>query len=298
MPDTIAERVLAAARQLSARELAVAKFLQSNREEALIASAAALAKQTGTSDATVIRTARTLGYSGLADLRRKLAAELKVDLSPAARLRRTLGEVRRDGATALAVMIDVHVRALEALRQDIGASDFAKTTALLAKSRRVAVFGIGPSSAIADYFATQLRRFGVESISLTQTGLLLADGLNTLRKGDLVIAMAYSRVYREIDALLAHASRVGARKILLTDTLGAALRHRVDLVLQVARGKADWFSTHTATLGLIEALLVGLAARRPTGIVSSLKKLNELRAQVTGGAMDLPVSKRRRGKRR
>ena len=60
--------------------------------------------------------------------------------------------------------------------------------------------------------------------------------------------------------MLDRAGGLGLPTILLTDTLGAALRKRVDLVLPVARGRADGLSMHTATLGLIEALLVGFVA--------------------------------------
>jgi hypothetical protein len=109
-------------------------------------------------------------------------------LSPAARIVRTLGAVKSDVGAALGMMINIHVEALEGLRRDIGAAEFQAA--------------IGPSSAIADYFAIQLGRFGVESASLTQTGLLLADGLHRLRRGDLIVMLAYSRVYRELATLL------------------------------------------------------------------------------------------------
>jgi hypothetical protein len=46
-----------------------------------------------TSDATVVRTAKALGFSGLDELRRALADEIRTALSPADRLTRTLGEV-------------------------------------------------------------------------------------------------------------------------------------------------------------------------------------------------------------
>ena len=198
-------------------------------------------------------------------------------------------------------MIDIHVRALEAMRTDIPGAQFEAAIKLLASARRVVVFGIGPSSALANYFAIQLGRFGIESLAFSQTGLLLADELSRLKKDDLVIALAYSRVYREIETLLARAADVGASKILLTDTLGNVLGKDVDLVLPVARGNADWFSTHTATLGLIEALLVGIAAKRPTETVASLKTLNMLRSELGSENMELPVSNRShaapRGKR-
>ena len=293
---SFADRAAAAIPRLSAAERTVTKFFQGNREEVLVASAATLASKIGTSDATVIRATQALGYSGLDELRRHLADELRESLSPAARIARTLGAVKDDIHSTVGLMIDVHVQTLERLRRDIGRTQFETAIDLLAKARRVVVFGIGPSSAIAIYFAIQLSRFGLESDSLTQTGLLLADGLNVLKKGDLVVALAYSRVYQEIEVLLAQAHRLDVQVILLTDSLASALRSQVELVLPVARGNADWFSTHTATLGLIEVLLVGLAAKRPSETVASLKRLNELRSELAGEMMELPISNRVRSR--
>jgi hypothetical protein len=46
---------------------------------------------------------------------------------------------------------------------------------------------------------------------------------------------------------------------------------------------------HTATLALFEALLVGVAAKRPAETVANLKLLNDLRARIAGKPMDLPM---------
>jgi DNA-binding MurR/RpiR family transcriptional regulator len=291
--NTFADRAAAAAQRLSASEQAVIRFFRENREEVLVASAAALAAKIGTSDATVIRATQVLGYSGLDELRRNLADELRMSLLPAARLARTLGAIKSDVSSGLGVMVDVHIQALEKLRHDISPALFERAIELLAKADRIIVFGIGPSSALADYFAIQLGRFGIASKGLTHTGLSFADELHILKKGDLVVALAYSRVYPEIETLLAEAGRIGASTVLLTDTLGSALREQVDLVLPVARGNTDWFSTHTGTLGLIEAMLVGLAAKRPVQTVASLKKLNDLRSELAGEMMNLAVSDHR-----
>lgn len=285
---TFDERVAAKLDRLSPAETQVARFFQQNREEVLVASASALASKIGTSDATVVRTTKTLGYSGMDELRRQLAAELRLNLSPASRLARTLGEVD-DPKSAFGTTLDIHVKALEDLRRDVSPELFQATVDYLTAARRVFIFGIGPSSAMANYFAIQLGRFGIVSASLTQTGLLLADGLHGLRQGDLVIILAYGRIYRELETLLDHAHRIGLATVLLTDTLGPALRKRVDLVLPVARGRADGLSMHTATLGLIEALLVGVAAKRPKETISNLQLLNDLRAEIAGQTIDLPM---------
>ena len=65
------ELVNARMEQISPAEQRVARFFQKNREEVLYASASALAVNSGTSDATVVRTAKALGFKGMGELRRK-----------------------------------------------------------------------------------------------------------------------------------------------------------------------------------------------------------------------------------
>jgi len=211
-------------------------------------------------------------------------------LSPAERLTRTLGEVGSSVTVAFEVTLDIHLRSLESLRRSITPELFEKAVDGIVQARRAVVFGIGPSSAIANYLVTQLRRFGLDAASLTNTGLLFADDLRKLREGDLVIMLAYGRVYAELASLLAGIDRLGLGSFLVTDTLAGTLRHRVDLVLPVARGHAEMLSMHTTTLGFIEALLVGVATKRPDETLASLKTLNEAREKLVGKPMNLPVS--------
>jgi DNA-binding MurR/RpiR family transcriptional regulator len=288
---TFDERISARLAAMGSAEQRVAHFFQTNREEVLIASAAALGARTKTSDATVLRAAKSLGFASLDELRRSLAAELRRSLSPADRLANTLEKVGDDLQTAFDVTLDIHTQALASLRREVSRTRFKAAVTRIVEARRVVVFGIGPSSAMADYFVIQLGRFGLDAASLTRTGLLFADDLQKLRKGDLVIMLAYGRVYSELAALLDKADQIKARTILLTDTLAALLSHRIDLVLPVARGRVDMLSMHTATLGLIEALLVGIATKRPRETIESLKSLNDTREKLVGKPMALPVSR-------
>jgi DNA-binding MurR/RpiR family transcriptional regulator len=289
---TFEERIAERCWQMSPAEQRVVLFFRDNREEVLIASAATLAAKVGTSDATVVRATRRLGFAGLDDLRRTLADELRGSLSPAARLTRTLGEVGASPSSAFETTLAIHLRSLESLRRSISTEHFKKAVDGLAEARRILVFGIGPSAAIANYLVIQLGRFGLDAAALTNTGLLFADDLRKLRRGDLVMMLAYGRVYAELAALLDEIERRGLASFLVTDTLAAILRKRVDLVLPVPRGHADMLSMHTATLGFIEALLVGVAAKRPAETLASLEALNEARQRLAGKPVDLPSSGR------
>lgn len=291
-PPSFEQRVAERFGRMSRAEQRVVRFFQDNREEVLIASAAALAAKAETSDATVVRAAKALGFAGLEHLRRTLADELRHSLSPAERLTRTLGEVGDSLSAAFEVTLDLHSRALDSLRRTITPQQFEEAVDGIVGARRVVVFGLGPSAAIANYLVIQLARFGLDAASLTNTGLLFADDLGKLRHGDLVVMLAYGRVYAELAALLDEIGRRGLRSFLLTDTLAASLRDRVDLVLPVPRGHAEMLSMHTATLGFIEALLVGVAAKRPDETLASLKALNEARQKLAGQPMNLRAAGR------
>ncbi|GLS19415.1 transcriptional regulator [Labrys miyagiensis] len=284
------ERVAERLESMSPAEQRVVRYFQDNREEVLIASAAALAEKAETSDATVVRATKALGFAGLEELRRTLAAELRNSLSPAERLSRTLGEVGGSLPAAFETTLETQIQSLADLRRTITPELFQAAIEGMIGAKRVLVFGLGPSSAVADYLVFQLSRFGLEAAGLSNTGLLFADDLRRLRAGDFVVMLAYGRVYTELSALLDEIRRLRLGSLLLTDTLAAMLQHRVGIVLPVARGRADMLSLHTATLGLIETLLVGIASQRPAETLANLRALNEAREKLAGKAMDLPVS--------
>jgi DNA-binding MurR/RpiR family transcriptional regulator len=268
-------------------EQRVVQFFRTHPEEVLIASAAALAAKAKTSDATIVRTVRALGYSGLGALRRALAGEIRQNLSPADRLSRTLEAVGDSPAGAFQDTIDTHLQCLQSLPTSIMPGQFESVVDALATARRVVAFGIGPSSAMVDYLAIQLGRFGTEVLSLTNTGLLFADDLCKLRDDDVVIILAYGRVYAELAALLDSAKALGLRTFLITDSLAGALKKRVEIILSVPRGRSDMLSMHTATLGFIEALLVGIATKRPRETLGNLKKLNQVRTRLAGKTVQM-----------
>ncbi|MFC4275193.1 MurR/RpiR family transcriptional regulator [Achromobacter aloeverae] len=290
---TLDERVAARLARLSPAEQRVARFFQEHREEVMVNSAAALARRTHTSDATVVRTTQALGYAGLDALRQGLAQELRARHTLPRRLTQTVEQIGHDIETAFDRTLRIQTEALASLRQAIKLPDFRDAVARLRQASRVVIFGLGPSNAVARYFSVQLNRFGYACLCLEKTGLLFADELHGLRAGDLLVVLAYDRVYAELDVLLSEARRRQLPVILVTDTLKDQLAARVDLVLPVPRGKADFLSLHTATLALLEMLLVGLATQDAPRILDSLERLDTLRVAMSANA---PLSDLRLGR--
>src|SRR5258706_115244 len=95
------ERIAATQPTLSPAEERVASFFAQHREEAVFLSAADIARQLDTSDATVIRAVQSLGYSGLPALKSELQEALRSRATPTLRLGRSIEDHGDDPTVVL-----------------------------------------------------------------------------------------------------------------------------------------------------------------------------------------------------
>src|SRR5437762_13262080 len=83
---TIEERVAAAQDDLAPSEREVADYFVTHRDEVPFMSALQIAEALGTSNATVVRAAQSLGYAGLPDLKQVLATACRSSRQAARRV--------------------------------------------------------------------------------------------------------------------------------------------------------------------------------------------------------------------
>lgn len=277
------EARLARSENLAPAERRVAEGLVGFGPEEALLSAAALAERLGTSDATVVRTAKALGYRGLADLRRGMAAR-SPEPPLAERLRRTLEQAPPEDL--LAASIDRHLSALEALSRDVSSQQFHDAVAVIANSRRVVWRGVGPSAHLASYAELLSQRIGKPAIALVHTGTSFADELLAVAPDDAIVVFAYGRLQSHVRVLIDHASDLGAPVILVTDNRGRTPKG-VHTSLRCGRGTPGLFASHGVTLVVVEALVLAVAATDPARADASLATLNELRAELAGRRIDV-----------
>lgn len=261
---------------LGATGLRVAKFIDQNRQIVLASSAAALGARIGTSDATVLRTIQTLGFASLADLKAAILNAGPVS-TPADDMRRTLVDLERATGQALDGILQAHAEGLDVLQSEKCRAQIAASVRVLDAADRIAVFGIGPSSALATYVSILLARSGRRSRTINATGSMLADQLLDLGKGDALLILAYGRLYREVKAVFAEAKALRLPAVLVTEADDTPLAKLADVCVAIPRGRPGQVALHGATLVGLEALVLSLAAAKPEAALSSLDNLNRLR---------------------
>jgi DNA-binding MurR/RpiR family transcriptional regulator len=243
-------------------------------------SAREVAADTDTSDATVVRTARSLGFDSFRDLKRFLAGN--ADEAPLnERLRVSLsGAPQPDDQ--LQAACDRQRVALDAMTRGIPRSEFHAANRAIDGAARVWWSGIGPSAFLAEYAAFLFRRLGKSSGSLTHSGFENADELLAIRRGDAVVVLAYGRLHRHVRVLFDRATAEGIDVILITDSLPLRNDWPVVARLVSGRGPAGMFSSHGTTILVIEALALAMAAEHPELAQQSVDRLNALRSDLAG----------------
>jgi DNA-binding MurR/RpiR family transcriptional regulator len=263
----------------------IASYLLASYDEAAFLPAADLAKRLGVSEATLVRFARAIGYDGFRELRRCLQGLFRAKATPASRLQCKLGELASSQGHVLAKVLDMEVQYLTEASHTVDPADFDRAVEFLLSGQRIFVFGSGPSGILADLAELRLRRLGILTIAMTESGRHLLEKLQLLQAGDVVLATGFHYVRPELVAVLDHAHAIDCRSILLTDTLGPALRSKVDVVLAARRGPVSTFHSLTVPMSILNALILAVAMARPNESLAALNRLQQLRA---ASGLDVP----------
>jgi DNA-binding MurR/RpiR family transcriptional regulator len=282
------ERVATLGPGLSASERRVAEYMAAHPDVVAVSSTAELGQLTGTSDATVIRTTRALGYQGFRELKRAVLNVITRQRNLAATLDDRLGRLPAEDGDYDRVLADT-IGLLTQMRRDLNPDQWRAAVSALRTAGRVMTYGLGPARSVADYLAVTLTRIGIPARNVTAAGFQLADMLVDLTGDHTVVVFAPLREFREIAVLLDHAAEVGAKIILVTESLGMSLGHRVDATLSTPQSTTGTASEITGCLVLAHALMMAVAAKSRDRAVQTMELVNRLRAGVVGAELDVRV---------
>lgn len=297
-PPSLQERVAARIGTLTATERRVAEYLSTHPQEAAFSSAEELGRATGTSDASVVRTAKALGFDGLPGLKRSLQGHLQSLLTPANRLSASLETVGDGPEAVLSATLRDHIERLTQAERSIDFAEFRRAVELIDAARETVICGFAGLDGVSDYIATHLTRIGHRARAASDTGYRLADRLLLITPEDVVIVIGHNRITRETRVILDHCTATGVPVILVTDTLGEALRDEVAVVLSAPMSRPGTFTSQATVLILLEALTIAVAASDRDQSLDHTERMNQLREELNGyslvdeGLLTLPKAKR------
>lgn len=285
MVDDVRTRVRRYWDELSPAERRFASYLvECSADEVVFGTSGSLGRTSGTSDATVIRTVKRLGYGGLADLKREMGTSMARSVAPGVRLAQRIERVGGDLDGLVDQVFEETADRLHATRQALDLDALRIFVQHLSDAREVVTFGAGASELAARHLALKLNRIGRRARYLSATGFNLADEMLTIDKQDTVLVCAPLRLLNEIEVVLDHAGRLGAHRLLIADApLQARLSNRVDASLTAPHTPTGATAEGMPAVVLSDILLLAVAAEHEEDAVESSNLLTSMRQELVIG---------------
>jgi len=266
-----------------AERLVADHLLQLPPEELAFLSAEDLAQATGTSDATVIRAARRLGFSGLPELKRKVTRSIAAHTPVAKRMERRFKAIGTDAAVARDAVFAAALELVETTQDAVDPTAIEQAVGLFEKAGTIWCLGIGMVEPPARHLAMTLFRAGLNVHVATGSGFTLANEMVNLGAGDVLVIFQPAQHRTDIEALIEHANAVGAGTVLISGVqLHERYRDRVTVSIQsmgVASRLASW---GIGALVVADLLTHYFHARNGARTIEAHNRLQTLRQRLEG----------------
>jgi DNA-binding MurR/RpiR family transcriptional regulator len=254
-------------------------YLQHDSSALLLSNAGDLAQAVGVSKSTVVRFAKSLGYKGFPEFKREIQKDMRRKLRAAARMEETFAELGTD-EDIFAKLIKRDIQLLEETLQAASFPDFHKAVEIIWRARKVFIIGLNASMALGYLLHFRLVRVKKDARWIFLTGgTSLLEQLAFMERQDVLIAIDFLSVPREVQMALQHAKKVGAPILGITDFPSSAIAKAADVCLYAKRGLHTTVNSLTPAFSLVNALAIAVAWTKKA---DSLKALNDLDKLLEG----------------
>lgn len=264
---------------LTKSEQRIASYIMENAARIMEQTIPELAGNTKSSEITISRFCKKLGFSGLQALKIALAAEL----SNAGEMEfREIGDKDTDEQVAAKVFQNI----MDGLQDTLKILDFqqvAKAVKVLQRARRVAVYGYGNSATVCQDIETRFMRFGMVIQAYADMSQQLTSA-SLLTKEDVVIAVSHTGATIKLLEAVRVAKRAGASVIVITSYAQSNLAKLGDVVL-TGMGREVHYSSESVASRLIhmaitDVLYTAMARSNPESYHDNIAKMRSVIADT------------------
>lgn len=264
---------------LTKSEQRIASYIMENAARIMEQTIPELAGNTKSSEITISRFCKKLGFSGLQALKIALAAEL----SNAGEMEfREIGDKDTEEQVAAKVFQNI----MDGLQDTLKILDFqqvANAVHVLQKARRVAVYGYGNSATVCQDIETRFMRFGMVIQAYADMSQQLTSA-SLLTKEDVVIAVSHTGATIKLLEAVRVAKRAGAAVIVITSYAQSNLAKLGDVVL-TGMGREVHYSSESVASRLIhmaitDVLYTAMARSNPESYHDNIAKMRSVIADT------------------
>ncbi|WP_405147451.1 MurR/RpiR family transcriptional regulator [Sphaerisporangium sp. NBC_01403] len=262
-PENLVARVRAVLPSLTPSAQIIARLILDDPATVARSTITELSAASATSEATIVRTARVLGFSGYAQLRLALAAAAATRQGPD---RLVPGDLAPDDplSDVIAKVTRAEAEALEDTAAQLSPERLGEVVDAITGARRVDVYGVAASGLVAADMSQKLLRIGLSAHAFTDAHLALTSAV-LLRPGDVAVGVSCTGETPDVLEPMRRAQRAGATTVAITNNPRSALAE-VSAHVLISAGRETAFrpgalASRISQLLIVDYVFVGVAQR-------------------------------------
>lgn len=242
-------------------EKVVAEALLETPEAITNFTLAGLANETGSSDASIIRFCKRMGYSGYTDFKQAFMVMLNEDTQE--EMEEEI-DVKDDMATILKKVFQSNMQTLTDTLSLVS-SNYEEALIAMANAKSIHFFGVGDAFAVCQLAHMKASRMGIPGSAHSDVTLQMVTAAN-MGPGDVAFAVSYEGRSRNVVEAMRIAEQKGATTICITKMNKSPLLKVTDIVLFISSSDLtcgrEKVTRRVADQAILDALLLGIQLRR------------------------------------
>lgn len=272
---TIRNRIKENYETFSAKELRVAEYVMKNYQQSMLLSSTELANAAGVSDTTVVRFAKSLGFSGFLQYRNQIKKEYVPTQKIYASLS-SLADEQKNEEALIPWYFHGLLKNCNDFFNQIPESQIEKMVRLIKEAETVYLFGIGSDVVIAHFLENYLRLMGIRCITITEEGLAMKEKFFAMKEHDCLFMSAYPTLEQSDYWVCDYVKRKNAKLLLLTDSELTAHKLNADVSINVKETLDTFFNSYVLSMGVCNAILLKMYELYPTDVSESMKSYQNM----------------------
>lgn len=261
--------------RLSRTQRRIADFILSSSDRACFLSLKELSSQTSTSEVTIIRFTRDMGYENFSDLKRELQQYIRTRLSPSEKIASGIDSLK-ETQDSIAQIIAQDRDNMERTLARLNAGDLKRTVSLIKQGRRIYTVGDNISEIVTRFINLRLKNLGLDAAEFDLSSYdAMASQLLRVVPGDVFIIVSFPNYARRIIPLTEFLHNSGNLVICITDRVASPIAAHASVVFPCATDSSVFYNSLTAPVAVANTILSGLAVELNEGFKEYRRKIGE-----------------------
>ena len=253
----------------------LARYITDAYDKAAFMTANRLGKTVGVSESTVVRFAVSLGFDGYPSMQKAMQEMVLNRLTSVQRLE---GASDRIGDLDIVSMVlQSDMEKLRRTDETLSREDFQKAVDAIVAAKRVFILGVRSAAPLANFLGYYLRYLSDNVHIVTASGAgEMFEQIVGVNSDDAIIAFSFPRYSTTVVKGAKYCASAGAVVIGLTDSKLSPLAKECDIVLLAKSDMVSLVDSLVAPLSVVNALIVGVTARRSVELAKRLDALENI----------------------